>query len=121
MLVTTHNTARRQEREDSNRHNSQRWELQSRQVNSHWHPVEVCTGPGLRLVAQIMFGFEPGSNYRNQTLHRTFRAFWDQSFFAKIKVTRSFADLMLVTQSGSGNKSHRLDFLWDFRSCPSQK
>jgi hypothetical protein len=25
---------------------------------------------------------------------------------------------MLVTQSGSGNKSHLLDFLGDFRSCP---
>jgi hypothetical protein len=28
---------------------------------------------------------------------------------------------MLVTQSGSGNKSHRLDFLGDFRSCPHPK
>jgi hypothetical protein len=25
---------------------------------------------------------------------------------------------MLVTQSGSGNKSHRLDFLGDFCICP---
>jgi hypothetical protein len=30
----------------------------------------------------------------------------------------SCAHLMLVTQSGSGNKSHLLDFLGDFRSCP---
>jgi hypothetical protein len=38
--------------------------------------------------------------------------------FRKEKVIRSCAHLMLVTQSGFGNKSHRLDFLGDFRSCP---
>jgi hypothetical protein len=37
-------------------------------------------------------------------------------FFRKEKVIRSCAQLMIVTQSGSGNKSNRLDFLGDFRS-----
>jgi hypothetical protein len=36
-------------------------------------------GPGL--VAQIMFGFGPGSNDSNQTLYRTFRALLGHSFF----------------------------------------
>jgi hypothetical protein len=36
--------------------------------------------------------------------------------FRKEKVIRSCAHLVVVTQSGSGNKSHRLDFLGDFRS-----
>jgi hypothetical protein len=39
-------------------------------------------------------------------------------FFRKKQVIRSCAYLMLVTQLGSGNKSHRLDFLGDFCSCP---
>jgi hypothetical protein len=38
-------------------------------------------GPGL--VAQIMFGFGPCSNYSNQTWCRTFRAFSDHYFFAE--------------------------------------
>jgi hypothetical protein len=96
---------------------------------------EVCTGLGLGLVVQIMFGFgpgsglvvqiifgvraglRPGSNDSNQMLHGTFRAF-SGYFFRKEKVIRSCAHLMLVTQSGSGNKSHRLDCLGNFRSCP---
>jgi hypothetical protein len=83
----------------------------------NWLKVEVCTGPGP--VAQIIFGSEPGSNDSNETLYRTFRAFWGHSFFFhEDKVISSCAQLMLVTQSGSGNKSHRLDLLGDFRSCP---
>jgi hypothetical protein len=42
-------------------------------------------------------------------------------FFRKQKVIRSCAHLMLVTQSGSGNKSHRLDFLGDICCVPSHK
>jgi hypothetical protein len=38
--------------------------------------------------------------------------------FCKEKVIRSCAHLMLVTQSGSGNKFHQLHFLVSFRSCP---
>jgi hypothetical protein len=64
-----------------------------------------------------MLGFGPGSNDSNQTLYEHFGLSRAIIFFAK-KVIRSCAHLMLVTQSGFGNKSHRLDFLWDFRSCP---
>lgn len=38
--------------------------------------------------------------------------------FSKESVIRGCAHLMLVTLSGSGKKSHLLDFLGDFRSCP---
>jgi hypothetical protein len=65
----------------------------------------------------VRAGFRPGSNDSNQTIHRTFRALSGHSFFRKEKIIRSCAHLMLVTQSGSANKSHRLDFLRDFRSC----
>jgi hypothetical protein len=78
--------------------------------------LDSCTGLGL--VAQIMFGSGPGSDDSNRTLYRTFRAFSGHSFFRKENAIRSCAHLMLVTQSGSGNKSHRLNFLGDFRSCP---
>jgi hypothetical protein len=53
------------------------------------------------LVAQLMF--RPG--------------FLGPLFFCKDKVIHSCTHLMLITQSGSGNKSHKLDFLGDFRSC----
>jgi hypothetical protein len=81
--------------------------------------IGVCTD--LDLVTQIMFGSGPGSNDTNQMLYRTFQAFSDHSFFYKEKVICSCAHLMLVTQLGSRNKSHRLDFLRDFRSCPLPK
>jgi hypothetical protein len=75
-------------------------------------------GPGLGLVAQIMFRFRSGSNDSTQTLYRTFWPFLGHSFFAKKKVICSCAYLMLVTQLDSGNKSHQLDFVRDFCSCP---
>jgi hypothetical protein len=34
------------------------------------------------------------------------------------EVIHTCAYVMLVTQLGSGNKSHQLDFLMDFHSCP---
>jgi hypothetical protein len=81
-------------------------------------------GPALGLVAQIMFGPRPGSGFihviaiRHKIEHFGFsRAilFWQR------KVIHSCAHLMLLTQSGSGNRSHQLYFLGDFRSCPSQQ
>jgi hypothetical protein len=49
---------------------------------------DMARGPGL--VSQIMFGvragFGPGSNYNNETLYRTFRAFSGHYFFAKQKL-----------------------------------
>jgi hypothetical protein len=77
-------------------------------------------GPGPGLVAQMMFGFGLGSNYSNQT-------FWNISgflcpfCFSNKKVIRSCVHLILVTQSGSGNKSRRLDFPGVFVAAPSQK
>jgi hypothetical protein len=40
-------------------------------------------GPGLGLIAQIMFGFRPSSDDSNQKLYRTFCAFLGHSFYAK--------------------------------------
>jgi hypothetical protein len=62
--------------------------------------------------AQVRAEFGPGSNNSNQTA-----GFLGPFFLCRQKVIRSCAHLMLVTQSGSGNKSHRLDFLSDFRNC----
>jgi hypothetical protein len=45
------------------------------------HYTDWATRPGQ--VAQIIFGFGPGSNDSNQTLYRTFRAFSGHSFFAR--------------------------------------
>jgi hypothetical protein len=75
--------------------------------------LEVFTGLGL--AAQTIFGSWPGSNDRNQTLYS---GFLGPFFFRKEKVIRSCTHLMLVIQSGSGNKSHGLGFIGDFRSCP---
>jgi hypothetical protein len=97
--------------------------------------VEVCTGPslalgprsdpargpGLVLVAQILFGSVPGSGLVQIIAITCFLNISDflwPFLFRKEKAIRSCAQLMLVTQSGSGNKSLRLDFLGDFRSCP---
>jgi hypothetical protein len=69
---------------------------------------------------RVWAGFGPSSNDSNKTKKEHFglsRAIISH----KEKVIRSCAHLMLVTQSGSGNKSHRLDFLGDFRSCPLPK
>jgi hypothetical protein len=67
---------------------------------------------------RVRAGFGPGSKDSNQTLCRTFRAFLGHYFFRKGKPSRICAHLVLVTQSGSGHKSHRLDFLAGFRSWP---
>jgi hypothetical protein len=72
--------------------------------------------PGSTDNVRVRAGFGPGLNYTNKTLYRTFRAFSGHYFLAMKKVF--LAALMLVTQSGSGNKSHQQDFLGDFRSCP---
>jgi hypothetical protein len=68
--------------------------------------------PGSTDNVRVLAGFVSGSNES----YRTFRAF-SAVFFRKENVIRSCAHLMLVTQSDSGNKSHRPDFLADFRSC----
>jgi hypothetical protein len=87
---------------------------------------EVCTGPGLArgsglgLVAHIMFGSGPGLDLVQMKAIKLFfniSGFIGPFLFRKEKVIRSCSHLMLVTQSGSGNKSHWLDFLRDFRSC----
>jgi hypothetical protein len=66
---------------------------------------DTVRGPGLGLVAEIMFGPGPGSNDRNQTPNRTFRALSIcQFFFRKEKAIRSCAQLMLVAKSGSRYK-----------------
>jgi hypothetical protein len=80
--------------------------------------VELCMGPGL--VAQRSFGSGRRSNVSNQKQNRTFRALTGHYFFRKEKLVHSYSQLKLVTQSDSGNKSDRIDFLGDFRSCPKQ-
>jgi hypothetical protein len=74
--------------------------------------LEVFTGPCLAV--QTKFKFRPDSNGYNETLHKTFRAF----FFRREEVIPSCAHLMLEKQSGSRNISHRLNFVRYFRSCP---
>jgi hypothetical protein len=95
---------------------------------------EVCVDPGLALgprsnpalgpglVAQILFGSGPGSGEVQMiAIKRRIEHFglsWTILFFLKEQFIRSCAHLMLVTQSGSGNKFHQLDFLGDFSRCP---
>jgi hypothetical protein len=89
---------------------------------NHWGPIEVCTGPGLDLVAQTMFRSGPGSGIVLMIAIKRYIEHFGLSranlFFRKEEVIRSCAHLILVTQSGCGYKSHLLDFLWDFLSCP---
>jgi hypothetical protein len=87
--------------------------------NRMLHPVELCTG--LSLVTRIMFGSGPDSGLVQMITIKCLKnisGFLGPFFFRKYKVLRSCTHLTLVTQSGSGNKSHRLDFLGDCRSCP---
>jgi hypothetical protein len=65
---------------------------------------------------RIRAGFRPGSNERSQKLENL--GLSRDILFHKEKVVRSCAHPMLVTQSGSGNKSHKLHFLGYFHSCP---
>jgi hypothetical protein len=51
----------------------------------------------------------------------TFLSFSGHPFFCKGEVIHSCSRLVLVTQSGSGNKSHWLDFIGGFSSCLSEK
>jgi hypothetical protein len=77
-------------------------------------------GPGSADSVRAPTEFGPGS-HDDKTLYRTFRAV-SGSFFPpqrpSKKVICTCAHPVLVTQSGCGNKSHRLDFLGDYRSCP---
>jgi hypothetical protein len=45
--------------------------------------AEVFMGPGLGLVAQIMFSYGPGSRDSSLRLYRTFHTFLGHSLFAK--------------------------------------
>jgi hypothetical protein len=86
-------------------------------LSSAWPGPRAEPGPGSTDDLRVRAGFGRGSNYSNQTFSQLFglsRAI----LFRKENVIRSFAHIMLVTQSGSGNKSHRLDFLGDLRRCP---
>jgi hypothetical protein len=69
------------------------------------------TGPASRDDVRVWAEFGLGSNDINQILYRTF-----QAFPLKEKVIHSCTHFMLVIQSGSRNKSQRLDFLGDLRS-----
>lgn len=89
--------------------------------------VEVCTGPGLALGMRARCGpgstdnfwvqvrFGSGSNNSKQMLYRTFLGFLRPFLFRKVKVVRSYAHLMHVMPSDSGNKSHQLNLLGSFR------
>jgi hypothetical protein len=71
------------------------------------------SGHGSGVPAQA--GFEPGSDDCNQTFSRTFRTSPVLPlFFLQSKGGRTRAHGTV----GFGNKSYRLHFLWDFRSCP---
>jgi hypothetical protein len=81
--------------------------------------LEVWTD--LRVVAQKVSGFGPGLDL----LHRTAPKRYVEHFgpyrailLRKGSAVRSCALLMLVAQSGSGNRPHRLDFLGYFHNCP---
>jgi hypothetical protein len=77
--------------------------------------------PGPGLVAQTVFESGPVSGLIQIIAVKRYIEHFVLSraivFFHKEKVVRTCAHLMLVTLSGSGNKSHRLDFLGDFRCC----
>jgi hypothetical protein len=83
----------------------------------------LAAGPGPRITALPVTG--PGSSY-NICVQAWFRwhpsnfiynisCFLGRFFFRKEKFIHSCSYLMHVTQSVSGNKSQRLDFLWDVR------
>jgi hypothetical protein len=116
----------------------QSWSHRASKCNKSAHVqvlnLEVCTDPGLTLgprhdtarepgpglVAQIMFGFGPGSNDTNQTLYRTFRAFWNHSFFFFFAKNKLFV-VALILCSWRSRAPEKIpstfDFLGDFRSC----
>jgi hypothetical protein len=83
------------------------------------YTLEACKGPGL--ASQIMFGSKPGSGFvQIMAIKRYIKHFGLYPAIRsspKKKTICSCAHLMLVTESGSGYKSHSLDFLGDFRSC----
>jgi hypothetical protein len=79
---------------------------------------DPAQGPGL--VAQIMFGYGPGSGLFQVIVLKRYIEHFGLSQAIIFSQRRSCAHLMLVTLSGSGNKSHRLDFFGNFCSCPSQ-
>jgi hypothetical protein len=90
-------------------------------VSGWWHLVaEVCMGPGLGLVAQIMFSFGLGLGLVQMITIMCYiehyRLSWAILFFCKGKVICSCTHLVLATVR-LRNKSHWLDFLRDFRSC----
>jgi hypothetical protein len=72
--------------------------------------------PGSTDNVRVWAGFGPCSNDGNQTSYRPFRAL-SGLFFLKEKLF-VLALILCSWQLGSGNKSHRLDFLGTFPSCP---
>lgn len=85
--------------------------------------LAVCIGLGLGVVAPIKFGSRSDSGLlQKAALYTTFRTFFGSSFFPiKVEGICVCAHRMLVTQSGSRNKSRRFDFLGDFVTASSQK
>jgi hypothetical protein len=84
---------------------------------------DQAQGPGLGLVAQIMFGCGSGSGLvemiaGKRCIEHYILGFLGPLVFRKEKVIHSCAYLMLLTLSVCGNKSHRLGFLCDFRIGP---
>lgn len=75
-------------------------------------------GSGSRDNAQVRAGLGPRSNVSNQ---KVYKAFFVPYFFHRENFFPSCVQLILVTQWGSGNESHQLDFLGDVHSFPSQK
>jgi hypothetical protein len=84
-----------------------------------WCVLDVCAGLG-----QVMMATGPGSGLLQMTAVKQYIENFGLSraiFFCRDNVFCYCAWLMLVAHSRSGNKSHQLDFVGDFRSCPLQK
>jgi hypothetical protein len=75
------------------------------------------SGLGLGVVAQTVMESGPGPNDSNKTLYRTF---WPSGTILSLqrKAISSCGHIILMTQTGLGNKSDRIDFVGDFRISP---
>lgn len=91
--------------------------------------LEVYTGPGLVLQLSLTRPrSKTGSGGTDDVLvwarfkwqqtntYKVFQAF-SGNYLQQKKINRTCAHLMLATQLGSGNKSQRFEFFWDFHSC----